>query len=158
MTRTPQEWMRQAIEMAIQNVRFRHGGPFAALVVKDGEIVGTGVNSVTTTNDPTAHAEMVAIRAACRNLSSFQLAGCDLYSSCEPCPMCLGAIYWARPGCFYFACNREDAGMSGFDDALIYNELLVSPEERTIPGHSVLREEGLAAFTEWNGTVSKLTY
>lgn len=150
--------MRQAIELAIQNVRSQRGGPFGALVVKDGELVAHGVNSVTASNDPTAHAEMTAIRSACRELASFQLSGCELYTSCEPCPMCLGAIYWARPERFYFACRREDARACGFDDAFIYNELARTPEERTISGQPLLREEGLAAFEEWMKSGGKVSY
>ena len=158
MAKTPQDWMRQAIELAIQNVRSQRGGPFGALVVKDGELVAHGVNSVTASNDPTAHAEIAAIRSACRELSTYQLSGCELYTSCEPCPMCLGAIYWARPGRFYYACNRDDARESGFDDALIYRELDRSPEERTIQGQRLLRDEGLAAFEEWKRSPNKVRY
>ena len=150
--------MEQAIEMAIQNVRFQHGGPFGALVVRNGEMIGSGVNSVTGTNDPTAHAEIVAIRAACQNIRSFQLTGCELYTSCEPCPMCLGAIYWARPERFYFACTRQDATASGFDDALIYEELHFEPERRAIPGLGIMREQGLSAFDEWNESGNKVPY
>src|SRR5581483_864719 len=125
-------FLEQAIDLAVENVR-RGGGPFAALVVKDGIVIATGVNQVTRANDPTAHAEIVAIREACRVLGDFQLTGCDLYSSCEPCPMCLGAIYWARPARLYFAATHEDAAAAGFDDAFIYEQLAVPRAERSIP-------------------------
>ena len=141
--------MEEAIRLAVENVKAGLGGPFGALVVKDGELVASGVNRVTSTNDPTAHAEVVAIRAACRQLASFQLTGCELYTSCEPCPMCLGAIFWARPARFYYACTREDAARSGFDDAHIYHELGSPPGERSIPGERVLPEQGQRAFIEW---------
>ncbi len=150
--------MRQAIDLAIQNVRSERGGPFGALVVKEGRLVATGTNSVTTSNDPTAHAEVVAIRNACRDLASFQLSGCELYTSCEPCPMCLGAIYWARPDRFYFACGRNDAMTYGFDDALIYDELDRRPEQRTIAGHRLLGEEGIVAFEHWMRSQAKIPY
>jgi guanine deaminase len=158
MENTPQEWMRQAIALAIQNVRSACGGPFGAVVVKDGRLIASGVNSVTATNDPTAHAEVIAIRNACRDLASFQLLGCELYSSCEPCPMCLGAIYWARLERFYFACSREDARASGFDDAFIYEELDRLPEQRTISGNTLLGEEGVVAFEEWMRSPARVRY
>jgi guanine deaminase len=158
MATTPQEWMREAIALAIQNVRAERGGPFGAVVVKNGELIASGVNSVTATNDPTAHAEVVAIRNACRDIASFELSGCELYSSCEPCPMCLGAIYWARPERFYFACTRDDARACGFDDALIYEELVRSPAERAISGRNLLREEGLVAFEEWLRSPARVRY
>ncbi|MBV9761241.1 MAG: nucleoside deaminase [Acidobacteriaceae bacterium] len=158
MSKAREDWMRRAIKLAVENVRLGKGGPFGALVVKDGELVATGVNSVTVANDPTAHAEVMAIRNACRELATFQLTGCELYTSCEPCPMCLGAIYWARPERFYFACNREDARECGFDDALIYEELGRLPGERAIQGRLLLREDGLAAFEEWRRTAAKIPY
>jgi guanine deaminase len=158
MENSPQDWMREAIGLALQNVRSQRGGPFGALVVRAGELVATGVNSVTGSNDPTAHAEVMAIRNACRDLRTFQLTGCELYSSCEPCPMCLGAIYWARPERFYFACSKEDARACGFDDALIYDELSHLPEQRSIRGYSLLRNEGLAAFEEWSRSPAKVRY
>ena len=158
MAKTPQDWMRQAIALAIRNVRSGHGGPFGAVVVKGGKLVASGANSVTASNDPTAHAEVVAIRNACRELASFQLGGCELYTSCEPCPMCLGAIYWSRPDRYYFACCKEDARACGFDDALIYEELGRLPEQRTIPGNSLLREEGVVAFEEWARSAAKVHY
>ena len=150
--------MRQAIHLAVQNVRSGRGGPFGALVVKEGQLVGSGTNSVTTSNDPTAHAEVVAIRSACLALGTFQLAGCELYSSCEPCPMCLGAIYWARPERFYFASGRDDARSYGFDDAFIYDELNRSSEKRTISGQRLLRDEGVAAFEHWRLNQTKVPY
>ncbi len=150
--------MRQAIELAIQNVRSERGGPFGALVVKEGRLVASGTNSVTTSNDPTAHAELVAIRNACRDLATFQLSGCELYTSCEPCPMCLGAIYWARPDRFYFACGRNDAMAYGFDDSFIYDELDRRPEQRTISGHVLLREEGISAFEHWMRSQARIPY
>lgn len=116
-------FMEQAIQLAVENVRSGRGGPFAAVVVKNGQVIATGSNRVTSTNDPTAHAEVTAIREACRALNTFQLTGCDLYTSCEPCPMCLGAIYWARPDRVYFAATASDAADAGFDDSFIYEEL-----------------------------------
>jgi guanine deaminase len=150
--------MKQAIALAVENVREGRGGPFAALVVKDGQIIATGVNLVTATHDPTAHAEIVAIRAACQKLQAFQLDGCDLYASCEPCPMCLGAIYWARPQAYYFACTRESAAEAGFDDAYIYNELHLPPQDRAIPGHCMITDKGSAPFVEWAQSIQKIRY
>src|SRR5512146_1292238 len=121
----PEMFMQQAIALAVENVRSGRGGPFAALVVRAGEILGRGTNLVTATNDPTAHAEMLAIREACQKIGSFELTGCDIYASCEPCPMCLGAIYWARPAKLYFASTAEDAARVGFDDRFIYEQLEV---------------------------------
>ncbi len=158
MAKSPQEWMRQAIDLAIQNVLAERGGPFGALVVKEGQLIASGTNSVTTSNDPTAHAEVVAIRNACRDLGNFQLSGCELYASCEPCPMCLGAIYWARLERYYFACGREDAMAYGFDDALIYDELDRPPEERKISGQRLLRNEGIAAFEQWMRSPARIPY
>ena len=158
MANTPQDWMRQAVDLAIQNVRSERGGPFGAVIVRQGVLVATGANSVTVSNDPTAHAEVVAIRNACRGLGSFQLSGCELYSSCEPCPMCLGAIYWARPERFYFACSRDDARGYGFDDLAIYEEFARPPEQRSIAGQRLLREEGLLAFEEWMRSQAKIPY
>lgn len=152
-----QDFMKQAIELAVENVR-GGGGPFAALIVKDGRIVATGVNRVTATNDPTAHAEIVAIRAACRAINSFQLDGCELYTTCEPCPMCMGAIYWARPRKVYFASSRFDAADAGFDDSMIYNELTLPYEDRKIPIQQLLRDEALVAFREWEKKTDKIPY
>lgn len=150
-------FMSKAIAMSIENVT-RGGGPFAALVVKDGKIVGSGVNQVTATNDPTAHAEIVAIRAACRALNTFQLDGCDIYTTCEPCPMCLGAIYWARPTRVFFANTREDAKDIGFDDEFIYRQIALPFEQRSIPLISMSREEALEAFRLWKDKPDKTTY
>lgn len=150
--------MRRAIELAIENVHSGQGGPFGALVVKDGAVIATGVNTVIGSNDPTAHAEINAIRAACRSVSSFQLIGCEIYTSCEPCPMCLGAIYWSRLSSFYFSSTRSDAASVGFDDALIYEQLQRAPKRRSIPGFRLLPEDGLAAFQEWQRAPQKRTY
>ena len=150
--------MKEAIRLAVENVKAGLGGPFSALVVREGELIASGVNRVTSTNDPTAHAEVVAIRAACRELSSFQLTGCELYTSCEPCPMCLGAIFWARPTRFYCAATREDAALAGFDDAHIYDELKRAPGERSIPGERVLPEQGARPFIEWANSPNKIEY
>ena len=143
------EFMQRAIDLAIANVHARRGGPFAALVVRGGAILAEGTNLVTCTLDPTAHAEITAIRAACRALGTFQLTGCEIYSSCEPCPMCLGAIYWARPDRVYFAGTRQDAAAAGFGDEMIYGELAAAPEARRIPMINVMRTEARAAFDAW---------
>ena len=150
--------MQQAIELAVENVRSGNGGPFGALVVKDDQLIATGVNAVTAGNDPTAHAEVMAIRNACRALGCFQLSGCEIYSSCEPCPMCLGAIYWARPERFYFACSREDAATYGFDDAFIYDELHLAPETRAISGRRLVTEERFLPFDQWRRSQVKIIY
>jgi tRNA(Arg) A34 adenosine deaminase TadA len=152
------DMMRRAIALALENVRSARGGPFAALVAKDGKVIAEGANSVTATNDPTAHAEIVAIRAACKALGNFQLAGCELYTTCEPCPMCLGAIYWARPARVFFAGVAADAAKAGFDDALIYEELQRSPETRRIPMIPLMREESLAIFAAWKQQPNKTEY
>jgi tRNA(Arg) A34 adenosine deaminase TadA len=151
-------WMEKAISLALENVRQGRGGPFAALVVKDGRLVGSGTNLVTATNDPTAHAELVAIREACRALGSFQLTGCEIYTTCEPCPMCMGAIYWARPARLYYAGTRGDAARIGFDDAYIYEQLRLPAGERAIPMAQVLREQALAAFAEWERKQDRVMY
>src|SRR4051794_31773257 len=124
--------MDMAVQLAHDNVHSKGGGPFGAIIVKDGKIVGTGCNNVTTTNDPTAHAEVQAIRDACKNLGSFQLDGCEVYTSCEPCPMCIGALYWARPKAIYYACTKEEAAKIGFDDHFIYQELEKPIDQRTL--------------------------
>lgn len=153
----PADFMQRAIALAIENVR-SGGGPFAALVVKDHRVIAQGANRVTALNDPTAHAEMVAIREACRDLNHFQLTGCDLYTTCEPCPMCLGAIYWARPARVFYAGTAADAAAAGFDDALIYDELKLAPTSRRIPMEPLLREEALAIFTVWRELATKMPY
>jgi guanine deaminase len=150
--------MRRAIALALENVRTGRGGPFAALVAKEGKVIGEGANSVTITNDPTAHAEIVAIRAACRVLGTFQLTGCELYTTCEPCPMCLGAIYWARPARVFYGGVAADAADAGFDDAFIYEELKRPPEARSIPMIPLMREESLAVFAAWKQQPNKTPY
>ena len=150
--------MARAIELAIENARSGRGGPFGALVVKDGAILAEGTNRVTSANDPTAHVEIVAIRAACAKLGVFQLNGFDLYASCEPCPMCLGAIYWARPARVYFAGTAADASRVGFDDSLIYRELPLPPQHRSIPMVQMMREEALEAFRVWEEKPNKIPY
>ena len=154
----PVEFMRHAIALAIENVRSGGGGPFAAVVVKEGRVVAEGVNRVTSTNDPTAHAEVVAIREACRNLQTFQLAGCDLYTTCEPCPMCLGALYWARPARVFYASLASDAAAVGFDDAFIYEELKLGLNSRRLPMQQLLREESLEIFALWKHQEKKIPY
>ena len=150
--------MRRAIALAMENVRSARGGPFAALVVKDGRVIAEGTNLVTATNDPTAHAEIVAIREASRVIRNFQLTGCDLYATCEPCPMCIGAIYWARPARVFYAGTAADAADAGFDDAFIYEELKKQPAARRIPMAQLLREESLAVFTAWKQQPNKTPY
>jgi len=150
--------MRRAIALGIESVRSGKGGPFGAVVVKDGRVVAEGANRVTTTNDPTAHAEIVAIREACRVLGAFQLTGCDLYTTCEPCPMCLGAIYWARPARVFYACVAADAAAAGFDDAFIYEELKRVPQERRMRMEQLLREESLEIFSMWKRQENKTPY
>ena len=152
------QFMRKAIDLSIENVRSGRGGPFAALVVKDGAVIAVGSNLVTTTFDPTAHAEIVAIREACRALSQFQLTGCDIYTSCEPCPMCMGAIYWARPSKVYFANTHADAAKIGFDDSFIYQQLKLPAPQRIIPMIQVMRQEALAAFEEWERKPDRIPY
>jgi guanine deaminase len=152
------ELMRRAIALALENVRTARGGPFAALVAKHGNVIGEGANNVTATNDPTAHAEVVAIRAACRALGTFQLIDCELYTTCEPCPMCLGAIYWARPARVFYAGVAADAANAGFDDAFIYEELRRPPDSRRIPMTQVMREESLAIFAAWKQLANKAQY
>lgn len=150
--------MRRAISLAQNGIDKNAGGPFGAVVVLDGEIVGEGFNQVTSTNDPTAHAEIVAIRAACQNLNSFQLDGCVLYTSCEPCPMCLGAIYWARPARVFYACTREDAANIGFDDQFIYEEIEKNFEHRQMKLVNLMRDEGLTIFDNWADKTDKTKY
>ena len=158
MQTSPEKWIQQAIALAVENVQQGRGGPFAALVVRKDELIATGVNVVTSQHDPTAHAEVMAIRNACQKLGQFQLDGCDLYTSCEPCPMCLGAIYWARPRAYYFACTRESAAEAGFDDDFIYRELSLEPERRSIPGHCLKADRCNAPFIEWAQSIQKIRY
>ena len=158
MTDQDTQFMRRAIELARAGMDSGVGGPFGCVIAKDGKIVGEGSNQVTSTNDPTAHAEVVAIREACKTLNTFQLDGCEIYTSCEPCPMCLGAIYWARPAKVFFACTREDAAAVGFDDDLIYNELALPNADRQRVMISLLRDEGVALFDEWAAKPDKIEY
>lgn len=150
--------MREAIRLSLAKMRANHGGPFGAVVVRRGRIVGRGWNQVTSTNDPTAHAEMVAIRDACRRLKTFILEGCDLYTSCEPCPMCLSAIYWARLDKIYYANTREDAAELNFDDEFLYNEIGKPSEHRKIPMTQILRDEAYVVFKEWILKENKIHY
>lgn len=152
------EFMREAIRLSLRAVRRDAGGPFGAVVVKDGVIVGRGWNAVTSRNDPTLHAEVMAIRAACRRLGAFTLNGCALYTSCEPCPMCLGAIHWARIGRVYYANTRADAAAAGFDDARFYEELARPLSERRIRMRPLLRAEALAAFAAWRAKPDRIRY
>jgi guanine deaminase len=150
-------FLKRAIELAMENVR-RGGGPFGALVVRDGAVIAAGSNQVTRANDPTAHAEVVAIREACRILGSFQLTGCDVYSSCEPCPMCLGALYWARPDRIFFAATHRDAAAAGFDDSFIYKELGLDPSARKLPMIRVADDHAALPFKEWLARSDKVEY
>lgn len=154
----PEDFMREAIRLSIENVELGKGGPFGAVIVKDGVIIARGANEVTSSNDPTAHAEVVAIRQACYALQSFQLTGCEIYCSCEPCPMCLGAIYWARPDKIYFANTKADAAAIHFDDAFIYEELSRDLAQRKLPTVQLLREEALVAFDKWKYSSQKIEY
>ena len=158
MTNSDENFMREAIALSVLGMTNNEGGPFGAVVVKEGKIVGRGNNKVTSTNDPTAHAEVVAIRDACKNLNSFQLDGCVLYTSCEPCPMCLGAIYWARPDRIVFACTKNDAAAIEFDDAFIYKEIELPIENRNIKTEQILREEALVAFKMWAEKTNRAEY
>jgi len=151
------EFMRRAIHLALENIR-AGGGPFGAVIAKNARIIAEGANRVTATNDPTAHAEIVTIREACRALADFQLAGCDLYTTCEPCPMCLGAIYWARPNRIFYAGTAADAAAAGFDDAFIYDELKRAHDSRRIPMTQLLRDESLTIFTTWKKLEGKTQY
>lgn len=151
-------FMQEAIQQAVENVRSGRGGPFGALVVKEGCVIARGTNLVTSANDPTAHAEVTAIREACRVLGAFQLTSCEIYTSCEPCPMCLGAIYWARPDRVYFAATAKDAAQAGFDDSFIYEELKRQLPERKIPFEPIMRDAGLEPFREWARKADRIRY
>ena len=151
------EFMKRAIKLSLESVN-KNGGPFGCIIVKDNKIVAEGFNKVTSSNDPTAHGEIVAIREACKNLNTFTLTGCELYSSCEPCPMCLSAIYWARIGKIYYANTRDDAKKIDFDDSLIYSEFNKNINERKIPMVQIMRDEALKAFELWNGKKDKVKY
>ena len=152
------EFMREAIRLSIDQMRAGHGGPFGAVVVKDGKIIARGFNQVTSTLDPTCHAEVDAIRKACAALDTFRLDGCDLYTSCEPCPMCLGAIYWARPARVFYGNTKTDAAAAGFDDQFIYEELDRPMSARKLPMTQLLRDEALAGFRAWEQHVGKMDY
>jgi guanine deaminase len=152
------DYMAEAIQLALDNVSTNKGGPFGAVVVKNGKIIARGRNQVTANNDPTAHAEVMAIREACTVLQSFQLDDCEIYTSCEPCPMCLGAIYWARPKSVYFACTKKDAAAIGFDDDFIYSEIAKPLDQRSLKFIPLQRQEGLEAFKAWTDKEGKIEY
>ncbi|MBK0382645.1 nucleoside deaminase [Pedobacter sp. SD-b] len=153
-----QEFMRLAIALSHENVEKSLGGPFGAVITKNGEIIAKSANTVTTTNDPTAHAEVAAIRLACKKLNTFNLEGCIIYTSCEPCPMCLGAIYWARLDKMYYANTKRDAAKVGFDDAFIYDELDLKPQDRKLKSEQILASEAIEAFNLWEKCVNKVDY
>jgi guanine deaminase len=157
MTRE-EKFMREAILLSQNAIDKNEGGPFGCVVVRGDEIVGRGNNKVTTSNDPTAHAEVVAIRDACKNLGTFQLDDCEIYTSCEPCPMCLGAIYWARPKAIYYANNRNDAANAGFDDSMIYDEINCAIDDRKITMKELSREEANKVFENWIKKQDKVKY
>ncbi|HXD91912.1 MAG TPA: nucleoside deaminase [Bacteroidia bacterium] len=152
------KFMQEAIELSVNNVKSGKGGPFGAVVVKDGKIIARAANSVTSTNDPTAHAEVNAIREACKVLNTHQLTGCEIYTSCEPCPMCLGAIYWARPDKVYYANTKLDAAAINFDDDFIYQEIAKPLDKREMKFIQLSREEALTAFDEWKKKTDKIEY
>ena len=151
------QFMSRAIELSIESVK-KGGGPFGSVIVKENKIISEGFNKVTSTNDPTAHGEIVTIRNSCKILNNFNLKGCDLYTSCEPCPMCLSAIYWARIDNVYYANTRNDAQKIDFDDSLIYEQLTKNIKERKIPMHQMMREEALKAFELWDKKIDKVKY
>jgi guanine deaminase len=155
---TNPEFLRRAIALATENVVSGKGGPFGAVVVRAGAIVGEGANSVTFSNDPTAHGEVNAIRAACKALGTFTLAGCELYTSCEPCPMCLAAAYWARLDAIYFGCSAADAARAGFDDAFLYDEMRKTSADRKLPARQLLSDEAWASFAAWIASSNKVEY
>jgi tRNA(Arg) A34 adenosine deaminase TadA len=159
MNRQPNlEFLRRAISLATDNVTSGLGGPFAALIARDGKVIAEGVNRVTATNDPTAHGEVTAIRAACKVLETFSLVGCELYTSCEPCPMCLAASHWARLDAVFYAAAAEDAAKAGFDDAYLYEEFRKKPAERSLPARQFLRDEAWASFAAWIASPHKIEY
>ena len=151
-------FMEKAIEVALENVISNQGGPFGAIVVKNGKIIGTGRNEVTASNDPTAHAEVQAIRTACQYLNDFQLIDCEIYTSCEPCPMCIGAIYWARPKAVYYACTKEDAAKIGFDDQFIYEQLSLPIDQRNITMKQISPNQYELPFKTWEKSKDKTHY
>lgn len=150
--------MQLAIDIAIESVRDLNGGPFGAVIVKDGKVIAKTSNSVTKTNDPTAHAEINAIRKACQELNTFDLSGCEIYSSCEPCPMCLSAIYWARINKIYYAADRYDAKRIGFDDLFIYHELSLAEDKRSIHTENIMKQEGQEPFELWQKNENRIEY
>lgn len=154
---TKEELMREAIRLSVENVK-NGGGPFGAVIARDGEIIAAGVNRVTSENDPTAHAEVSAIRAACKTLGTFGLQGCEIYTSCEPCPMCLSAIYWARLDRMYYGNDKEDAAKAGFDDAFIYKEIALPPLHRRLLSMRLLPDEAIKAFTDWEEKPDRVEY
>lgn len=159
MTRQPNlDFLRQAIALATRNVSSGNGGPFAALIVRNGKVIADGVNIVTATNDPTAHGEVTAIRNACKALNTFSLAGCELYTSCEPCPMCLAASHWARLDAVFYAASAEDAAKAGFDDEYLYAELRKDQAQRTLPEIQALRDEAWSSFAVWMASTNKIPY
>ena len=153
-----ERFLREAVRLSVDKMEAAEGGPFGAVVVREGRIVGTGWNRVTSANDPTAHAEIVAIRDACSRLGTFRLAGCELYASCEPCPMCLAAIYWSRIERLYYAATREAAAQAGFDDAWLYDEIVLAPDRRSLPAAQHLRHEALVAFQAWANKGDRIEY
>jgi tRNA(Arg) A34 adenosine deaminase TadA len=153
-----EKFMKAAIKLSLQKMKDRSGGPFGCVIVQNGKIIAKGWNQVTSKNDPTNHAEIVAIRNACKKIKTFQLTDCEMYTSCEPCPMCLGAIYWARPAKVYFANNKKDATKIGFDDSFIYEEILKDFKNRKIPFEQIMRKEALVAFEEWQKKEDKIKY
>ena len=153
-----EKFMHEAIRLSIDMMRSGKGGPFGAVIIKNGEIIARGFNQVTSHNDPTAHAEVVAIREACKVLNTFQLTGCEIYTSCEPCPMCLGAIYWARPDKMYYANTKTDAANIGFDDDFIYKEIALPLSERNLKTEQIGRADALKAFEEWAQKKDKIEY
>lgn len=152
------QFLKEAIKLAEKKLEQKEGGPFGAVIVKNGNIIARGWNRVTGTNDPTAHAEIMAIRAACVALNTFSLAGCEIYSNCEPCPMCLSAIYWARLDALYYAASREDAQDAGFDDQFLYDELKKEPDQRSLPSQQSLHSEAHRAFEKWKTMTEKMPY
>ena len=158
MSRAPDRWMTEAIRLAVENVRSGRGGPFGAVIVRGEEILATGANQVTRTNDPTAHAEIVAIRSACAAVGDFRLMGCVLYTSCEPCPMCLAAIYWSHLDAVHFAATHQDAASYGFDDAFLYDEMRKPILDRSLPMHPVSHPEAALPFQQWAASRNKILY
>lgn len=152
------KFMQLAIDTALDNIKSNNGGPFGSVIVKDGVLIAKSPNTVTSSNDPTAHAEINAIRLACKELNTFDLSGCEIYSSCEPCPMCLSAIYWARISKVYYAADRFDAQKAGFDDSFIYNEISISEKERSIYMENIMHKEGRLPFELWQETENKTKY